>query len=118
LEWSVKFWPVDGEVGSEHVTRMPTSLVAHIDAWAGRSDVKRPEAIRRLVELGLRAKKLGRSNRAEPCAANARPLERSMSLSVRRSMDTQTKREIWLLALGTIIVEMPFVAIAVAILSR
>jgi hypothetical protein len=33
-------------------------------------------------------------------------------------MDTQTKREIWLLALGTIIVEMPFVAIAVAILSR
>jgi hypothetical protein len=46
------------------------------------------------------------------------PLERSMSLRVRRSMDTQTKREIWLLALGTAIVEAPFVTIAVAILSR
>jgi hypothetical protein len=41
-----------------------------------------------------------------------------MSLRVRRSMDTQTKREIWLLALSTAIVEAPFVAIAVAILSR
>jgi hypothetical protein len=34
-------------------------------------------------------------------------------------MDTQTKREIWLLTIGTIIVEMPVVAIAaMAILSR
>jgi hypothetical protein len=33
-------------------------------------------------------------------------------------MDTQTKREILLLALGTILVEAPFLAIAVAILSH
>jgi hypothetical protein len=33
-------------------------------------------------------------------------------------MDTQTKREILLLALGTILVEAPFVAIAVAIFSH
>jgi hypothetical protein len=33
-------------------------------------------------------------------------------------MDPQTKREIWLLALGTAIVEATFVAIALAILSR
>jgi hypothetical protein len=33
-------------------------------------------------------------------------------------MDPQTKREIWLLALGSAIVEATFVAIAVAILSR
>jgi hypothetical protein len=34
-------------------------------------------------------------------------------------MDTQTKREIWLLTIGTIIVEMPVVAIAaMAILGR
>jgi hypothetical protein len=37
-------------------TRMPTVLIADIDAWADRSDIKRSEAIRRLVEIGLRAK--------------------------------------------------------------
>jgi hypothetical protein len=47
-----------------------------------------------------------------------RPLERSMSLSVRRSMDTQTKREFWLLALGTIIVEMPVALAAFAVFSH
>jgi hypothetical protein len=35
---------------------MPTVLIADIDAWADRSDIKRSEAIRRLVEIGLRAK--------------------------------------------------------------
>jgi len=33
-------------------------------------------------------------------------------------MDSATKHEIWLLALGTAMLEAPFVAIAVAILSR
>jgi hypothetical protein len=35
-------------------TRMPMALIAEIDAWADGSDVKRSEAIRRLVELGLK----------------------------------------------------------------
>jgi hypothetical protein len=38
-------------------TRMPTVLIADIDAWADRSDIKRSEAIRRLVEIALRQKK-------------------------------------------------------------
>jgi hypothetical protein len=33
-------------------------------------------------------------------------------------MDKQTKREVWLLVVGTAIVEAPFLAIAVAILSH
>jgi len=37
-------------------TRMPTVLIADIDAWADRSNIKRSEAIRRLVELGLTVK--------------------------------------------------------------
>jgi hypothetical protein len=37
-------------------TRMPTSLIREIDGWADRSKVKRSEAIRRLVEIGLKAK--------------------------------------------------------------
>ena len=35
---------------------MPTVLIADIDAWADRSNIKRSEAIRRLVELGLTVK--------------------------------------------------------------
>ena len=37
-------------------TRMPTALIGEIDAWANRGAVKRSEAIRRLVELGLKVK--------------------------------------------------------------
>jgi hypothetical protein len=44
--------------------------------------------------------------------------ERSMPLSAKRSMDAQTKREIWLLALGTIIVEVPVAFAAFAVLSH
>ncbi len=41
-----------------HVTvRMPKALIAEADAWAAANDTVRSEAIRRLVELGLRAKK-------------------------------------------------------------
>lgn len=45
--------------------------------------------------------------------------DRSASLRVGLPMDRQSKREIWLLAIGTIIFEVPVVAIAaLAILAR
>jgi hypothetical protein len=39
--------------------RVPPAGVAELDAWIKRHDpgLSRPEAIRRLVEIGLRAKK-------------------------------------------------------------
>jgi hypothetical protein len=37
-------------------TRMPVTLIEEIDVWASRGDVKRSEAIRRLVEIGLKSK--------------------------------------------------------------
>jgi hypothetical protein len=41
-----------------HVTlRMPRELIAEADAWAAAHDTGRSEAIRRLVELGLKVKK-------------------------------------------------------------
>jgi hypothetical protein len=36
---------------------MPESLIAEADAWAVANDAGRSEAIRRLVEIGLKAKK-------------------------------------------------------------
>jgi metal-responsive CopG/Arc/MetJ family transcriptional regulator len=36
---------------------MPPRLTAEVDAWAAANDTGRSEAIRRLVELGLKAKK-------------------------------------------------------------
>jgi hypothetical protein len=39
------------------VIRMPKTLIEEADAWASANDVVRSEAIRRLVELGLRGKK-------------------------------------------------------------
>jgi hypothetical protein len=44
--------------------------------------------------------------------------DRSLSLSVGQFMDKQTKREIWLLAIGTIIVEVPVAFAAFAVLSH
>jgi hypothetical protein len=41
-----------------------------------------------------------------------------MSLSVTRSVDRKTKREIWLLALGTIIVEVPVAFAAFVVFSH
>jgi len=41
-----------------------------------------------------------------------------MSLSVGQSMDMQIKREIWLLALGTIIVEVPVAFAAFVVFSH
>jgi hypothetical protein len=41
-----------------HITiRMPQALIEEADAWAAASNIVRSEAIRRLVELGLKAKK-------------------------------------------------------------
>jgi hypothetical protein len=39
------------------VARMPAEMLANIDAWATANEIIRSEAIRRLVELGLKAKK-------------------------------------------------------------
>jgi hypothetical protein len=40
-----------------HVTiRMPAALIAEADAWGVANDTGRSEAVRRLVELGLKAK--------------------------------------------------------------
>jgi metal-responsive CopG/Arc/MetJ family transcriptional regulator len=36
---------------------MPPELLAEVEAWATANDASRSEAIRRLVELGLKAKK-------------------------------------------------------------
>jgi hypothetical protein len=37
--------------------RMPGALVAELEAWAVANDASRSEAIRRLVELGLKVKR-------------------------------------------------------------
>jgi hypothetical protein len=37
--------------------RMPPELIAEVDAWATANDTSRSDAFRRLVELGLKAKK-------------------------------------------------------------
>jgi hypothetical protein len=39
------------------VVRMPQTLIGEADAWATANHTVRSEAIRRLVELGLKAKK-------------------------------------------------------------
>ena len=45
--------------GQAQVVRMHDQQIASIDAWMAMqdADISRPEAIRRLVELGLKAKK-------------------------------------------------------------
>ena len=47
--------PVGGRDPGVHV-RLPETMLATVDAWATSNDVNRSEAIRRLVELGLKAK--------------------------------------------------------------
>jgi hypothetical protein len=37
--------------------RLPVELTSSVDAWAAKNEVSRSEAIRRLVELGLKVKK-------------------------------------------------------------
>ena len=36
--------------------RAPAELIAAIDAWAGKEKVAKSEAVRQLIELGLKAK--------------------------------------------------------------
>jgi len=36
--------------------RMPPALIAEVEAWAVANDTSRSDAIRRLVEIGLKAK--------------------------------------------------------------
>ncbi len=37
-------------------TRMPTALIGDVDGWADKNGINRSEAIRRLVEIGLKSK--------------------------------------------------------------
>jgi hypothetical protein len=57
---------------------VPPGLIAEVEAWASASDTTRSEAIRRLVELGLKVKvrarpvsTTGRRLRAQELATNA-----------------------------------------------
>lgn len=50
--------PIDGQLRA----RATRSTVAAVDAWARANRVTRTEAIRRLIELGLRAAKDGATN--------------------------------------------------------
>jgi hypothetical protein len=58
--------------------RLPQTLIEQVEHWAASSEASRSEAIRRLVELGLKFKapakpgnKPGRRQRAQELAANA-----------------------------------------------
>jgi hypothetical protein len=46
----------EGGVDPMISTRFPKDTVAAIELWATKNDLGRSEAIRRLVELGLKAK--------------------------------------------------------------
>jgi hypothetical protein len=50
--------PAPTGVGKAQLVRIHDKQLAEIDAWAGNQEgsLSRPEAIRRLVELGLKAK--------------------------------------------------------------
>jgi hypothetical protein len=57
---------------------MPSALIVEVEAWAEANDTMRSEAIRRLVEIGLKAKtparhisKPGRKLRAQELATKA-----------------------------------------------
>jgi hypothetical protein len=55
-------------------------------------------------------------NSEPPLAVPRPPADQSAPLSVMRAMDRQTRHEIWLLALGTVLVEVPVVAIAALVI--
>jgi hypothetical protein len=73
--------PAPTGVGKAQLVRIHDRQLAEIDAWAGAREgkISRPEAIRRLVEIGLKARrpaaavsgKPGRASRAAELAANA-----------------------------------------------
>jgi hypothetical protein len=45
-----------GGVDPVSAVRLPEGLTAHVDKWAEEHEASRSEAIRRLIELGLKAK--------------------------------------------------------------
>jgi hypothetical protein len=51
--------PLPTGVGNPQLVRVHDKLLAEIDVWAAEQEdeLSRPEAIRRLVELGLKVKK-------------------------------------------------------------
>ncbi len=54
---SKKRGPLPTGVGKAQLVRMHDEMLAAVDAWTTRqkeTDLSRPEAIRRLVELGLK----------------------------------------------------------------
>jgi Ribbon-helix-helix protein, copG family len=46
-----------GGVDPVSAVRLPSDLTEEVDAWGEKRDLNRSETIRRLVELGLKAKK-------------------------------------------------------------
>jgi len=52
--------PKAGGVDPGVFVRLPPPVLGKLDAWATKQDVTRSEAIRRLVELGLKVKGKGR----------------------------------------------------------
>jgi len=48
--------PPSGGRDPHMAARMPKELIAEVEAWAAANDTTRSNAIRRLVELGLKAK--------------------------------------------------------------
>jgi hypothetical protein len=70
--------PATGGRDPHIAARMPARLIAEIEAWATANEISRSDAIRRLVELGLKAKaeaktvgKPGRRRRAQELATKA-----------------------------------------------
>src|ERR1700730_3826121 len=49
--------PAKGGRDPHIAARMPPPLIAQVEAWATANDTSRSDAFRRLVELGLKAKK-------------------------------------------------------------
>ena len=49
--------PASGGRDPQVVLRMPAELIKAADAWGEANDIGRSESIRRLVELGLKARK-------------------------------------------------------------
>jgi hypothetical protein len=49
--------PPSGGRDPHVAARMPANLIAEVEAWAIANDTSRSDAFRRLVEIGLKAKK-------------------------------------------------------------
>jgi len=58
--------------------RMPSALIAKVEAWAAANNTSRSDAFRQLVELGL-----ARSKSAEPKPISAKSAERARQLAAK-----------------------------------